>query len=178
MSKKKQTDKKEKKADFVLDKVTLGTRLVLDYKYLNERTHAYKELTLREKENWQGSFAGVIHDIAEKMAKECTLDLDNQRIRDIRVKTVEFEGINAKATLVVYLVGSLDPFEIKTHKISIGTELKEQAITEARAFIEERSRQQGDLFDISGSVVRVNQNFKDAAAKTDKKEVEKQGEAA
>lgn len=138
----------------------MGTTLKIAYRYFNERTQDYKILQLTEKENWQGSFAGVIHDISERLAEACTLDLENQQIRDIRAKSIAFEGLKTKGTLLVHLVGHLDPFKISTHEINISGELKKQATEEARAFIEERKRVQGDLFAIGDAVVRVNEDFK------------------
>lgn len=155
--------------DFILDKVTLGTTLKLTYRIMNDRTLDYKKFQLTERENWQGSFAKIIHNISKKMAEECTFDLDNQKIRDIRAKNIAFEGLKAKAVLQVHLVSELDPFEVKTHEITLTGEQKKTVIDEAKAYIEERSRVQGELFDMREAVVKVNDQYREGNFNAEKK---------
>lgn len=142
MSKKKQS----KKEEFILDSVTIGTSLTLKYQAYNDRMSDYRNMSMKEKENWHPDFGDCCRDIAEVAAKECTLDPADENIRSIRPKKLSFEGLKCKAELIIYKTGSLDPFTVKSHTFTLDAELKKQIIEEARAYAYNEKRLQGDLF--------------------------------
>lgn len=150
MSKKK----KSKKEEFILNSVTIGTALTLKYQAYNERMSDYRNMAMKEKENWHPDFGDCCRDIAELAAKECTLDTKSESIRTIRAKKLSFEGLKCKAELIIYKVGSLDPFTVKTHTFQLDVELKKQITEEARAYAYNEKRLQGDLFAASPAIIK------------------------
>lgn len=177
MSKKK----KSKKEEFILNSVTIGTALTLKYQAYNDRMSDYRNMAMKEKENWHPDFGDCCRDIAELAAKECTLDPKGESIRTIRAKKLSFEGLKCKAELIVYKVGSLDPFTVKTHTFQLDAELKKQITEEARAYAYNEKRLQGDLFAASPAIIK-NETLENPAkpdiADDESGEVAKNAEAA
>lgn len=138
---------------FILDKILFGTKLKIHYQAWNENMNDYRDHMINEKEDWHNDFKDVIRDITLVAARKVYVDVENDGIRNIRLKKIAFEGLMCKGELIVYTYGKLEPFKIQTYAFNLDSELKRHVIEEAEAYIYRDKRNMGDMFSMGAAVI-------------------------